>query len=345
MSERAPWIFGAASPDQTALLVADTGETLSFGDLNDRSARLANRLMADGLQTGDAVALLLENGPDLIVGIWAARRAGLLCIPLNWHLAPAEIEYILGDCVAKAIIASPRFTALVNGAAAVPARRYAAGTAEPGWLGLAEAIDEASPDRTAAEFGGGMMLYSSGTTGRPKGVVASGGQGRSLAELTSYEKLYRDFHEITAASVVLTAGPLYHAAPLNWAIGPQRLGATIIVFRQFDAAACLAALSDHDVSHVQMVPIHFVRLLKLPEQARQTVPSSALKRVVHAGAPCPVAVKAAMMDWWGPIIWEYYSGTEGFGMTAIDPHEWLAHPGSVGRPRYGGAIAIVGADG
>lgn len=341
----APWIFGDAPADHPALIVADTGETLTFGTLNDRSARLANLFAADGLVQGDPVALLLENGSDFIVAVWAARRAGLLCVPLNWHLAPDEIGYILGDCGAKAVVASPRFTKLVAGSGSPTLRCYLFGPEESGWRDIEAELARTRADRPQPELGGGMMLYSSGTTGRPKGIIASGGQGRSLAELTTYEKLYRDFHAVSPASTVLTAGPLYHAAPLNWAIGPQRLGATIVIFRHFDAAACLEALSRQGVTHCQMVPIHFVRLLKLPDDVRRRASIPTLTRVVHAGAPCPVAVKAAMMDWWGPVIWEYYSGSEGFGMTAIDPEEWLAHPGSVGRPRYGGPIEIVGPDG
>ena len=343
MSEGAPWIFGDARPNQPAAIVADTGAELSFGDLNNRSARLANCFVAQGLVAGDAIALLLENGTDFFVALWAARRAGLLCVPLNWHLAPPEISWILDDCHARAVIASRRFTGLVDTAARPGLLRYADADVV-GWQCLDMVIGQASATRPEIEIGGGMMLYSSGTTGRPKGIIASGGQGKSLDQLTTYEELYRDFHEVDAASIVLTAGPLYHAAPLNWAIGSQRLGATVYIFRQFDAALCLDVLEAHSVSHVQMVPIHFVRLLKLPKAVRQAARPAALKRVVHAGAPCPVVVKAQMLEWWGPFIWEYYSGSEGFGMTAISPQEWLAHPGSVGRPHYGGEIAIVGPD-
>jgi long-chain acyl-CoA synthetase len=182
------------------------------------------------------------------------------------------------------------------------------------------------------------------STGRPKGIVPLA-MDRSFHVLSANESLQRDFHQVGTDSVVLTVGPLYHTAPLNWAIGPQKLGATAIIFEKFDAKATLDAIAHYRVTHCQLVPIHFVRLLKLPKAERERVDTSSLVRVLHAAAPCPADVKEQMLEWWGPVIHEYYGASEGIGYCVVSPTEWMAHKGTVGRAVYGGPIRILDADG
>jgi long-chain acyl-CoA synthetase len=331
------------TPEKPAVILAGSGAALTFHELERRSLRLANLLRESGFAAGDRIGLLLENRLDFLVTTWAARRAGLLYIPINWHLTEGEAAYILENSDAVGLITSERHVKLARrcvGAAPLVRTIFAFGRGPEGVI----SIDDALPGQRVTEsddlIDGTAMYYSSGTTGRPKGIVPCSA-GKPFRELSAAEILLRDSHHVGPESVVLTPGPLYHAAPLSWAMCPQALGATTIIFENFDAPLLLDAIARHRVTHCQLVPTHFVRLLRLPEAQRNAADTSSLARVVHAAAPCPIEVKEQMLAWWGPIIHEYYGASEGLAYCEIGPEEWWTHKGSVGRVVYGGPIHIL----
>ena len=330
-----PSIHAGTMPDKPALIMAGTGETISYGELDARSNQGAQLFRALGLQAGDAVAVMLENHVRFLEIAWAAQRSGLYFVAVSCRLTAGEAVFIVRDSGARALITSAALAGLagqvatelgdlplfmLNGAA-LPFRSWEAETA-------------ALPATPIADQRAGTdMLYSSGTTGRPKGIrpalpeteVTAPNAMVSIAKLAGF----------SADSTYLSPAPLYHAAPLRWCMAAHRYGATVVVMEKFDAEGALAAIARHRVTHSQWVPTHFVRMLKLPEEARTRHDLSSLRVAIHAAAPCPVPVKQAMIDWWGPILLEYYAGTEGNGLTMIGAADWLAHPGSVGRAVLG----------
>jgi long-chain acyl-CoA synthetase len=322
--------------DQAAATAAD-GTGLTFAQLDDESRRLASLLEARGLQPGDTVAILLENIPRYLSAAWGALRAGLRIVPVNWHLSAAEAVYIAGDSGARALITSGTLAPLASEIAAsspVLATRLVIGGPAAGFEDFDAALAASSPQRPAEEPGGEVMFYSSGTTGRPKGIKRTlppapfGGEQMLDALLAGLYGFGRD-------TVYLCTGPLYHAAPLGWSLGAQGLGGQVVVMPRFDPEACLAMIEQFRVTHVQFVPTMFVRMLKLAPEIRARYDLSSLRGVVHAAAPCPVEVKRAIIGWLGPIVDEYYAASEGNCFFAIGSADWLAHPGSVGRPLLG----------
>jgi long-chain acyl-CoA synthetase len=322
--------------DQAAATAAD-GTGLTFAQLDDESRRLASLLEARGLRPGDTVAILLENIPRYLSAAWGALRAGLRIVPVNWHLSAAEAVYIAGDSGARALITSGTLAPLASEIAAsspVLATRLVIGGPAAGFEDFDAALAASSPERPAEEPGGQIMFYSSGTTGRPKGIKRTlppapfGGEQMLDALLAGLYGFGRD-------TVYLCTGPLYHAAPLGWSLGAQGLGGQVVVMPRFDPEACLAMIERFRVTHVQFVPTMFVRMLKLAPEIRARYDLSSLRGVVHAAAPCPVEVKHAIIDWLGPIVDEYYAASEGNCFFAIGSADWLAHPGSVGRAILG----------
>jgi long-chain acyl-CoA synthetase len=333
--------------DEPAVIMGCSGETVTYRVLDERSKRVAQLLHSAGLRPGDHIAILLENHPRYFEVVWGAQRSGLYVTPINWHLKAEEAGYIIDDCGATALVTS----ATLGGVAAVvepylskvTTRLMIDGIAD-GYASYEAEIAGFPAEPLEREVEGAVMYYSSGTTGRPKGIKPprqdepfGEGGGRLVM-------LLRDMYGIDSASTYLCPAPLYHAAPLGWTTTAQRLGATVVVMERFDALETLRAIERYRVTHAQFVPTHFVRMLKLDEQQRNTVDVSSLRTVVHAAAPCPVDVKRQMLDWWGPIIHEYYAGSEGNGFCAIDSHQWLAHPGSVGVPVVG-VVHILDDDG
>jgi fatty-acyl-CoA synthase len=284
---------------------------------------------------GDHIAILTENTRPYLEVAWAAQRSGLFYTAINTHLRAGEVQYILDDCGAVALVASESMAEVVAGLdlSRIDIRVSAVGDL-PGYARYDELLDSATADPLRDECEGREMLYSSGTTGRPKGVRKQL-PGTPLGDPTSApvqiaQGLYA--HGGASDVVYLSPAPLYHAAPLVSSMAIHRLGGTVVVMERFDPSQCLQLIERHGVTQGQFVPTMFVRMLRLPQEERERYDLSSLRYVVHAAAPCPVEVKRQMIDWWGPIIHEYYSGTEDIGNTYISPEEWLAHPGSVGRP-------------
>jgi long-chain acyl-CoA synthetase len=325
-----------AQPDRIAATGPD-GSTMTYAGLDDESRRLASLLSARGLVPGDAVAILLENTPHFLAAAWGAQRAGLYYVPVNWHLSAAEAAYIVADSAAKALISSPGLAGLARDVVArqpVMATKLAVGGPVDGFEDYAAVLAASTPDRPADEVNGACMFYSSGTTGRPKGIRRAPPPPR-FGDQQPLEALLGGLYGFTPDSVYLCPGPLYHAAPLGWSMGTQSLGGQVVIMERFDPETCLALIEQYQVTHVQFVPTMFVRMLKLPPEVRAKYDVSSLRMVVHAAAPCPPAVKRSMIDWLGPVVHEYYAASEGSCYFAIDSAQWLAHPGSVGQPVTG----------
>jgi long-chain acyl-CoA synthetase len=333
-----PGDHAMTQPDKLAVVMAGTGETITYRQLDEGSSRLANLFRARGIRPGDHIAILLDNHPKYLEVAWAAHRCGLYYTPINWHLGADEAGYIVEDCGAQALITTTRMTELLS---QLEPRLKSVSTrlVLDGELAGFESYDSAvaglPTEPSEPEVGGIAMFYSSGTTGRPKGIKPPLRGGPANAE-TMLEPLIRNFG-FGADTVYLCPAPLYHAAPLGWSLGVHRLGGTVVVMERFDAAFALELIERHHITEAQFVPTHFVRMLKLPVEERTAADLSSLRGAVHAAAPCPVDVKQQMIQWWGPIIYEYYAGSEGNGFCAIGPEEWLAHPGSVGRSLLGPA--------
>jgi fatty-acyl-CoA synthase len=336
----------AAQPDATAVIMGGSGETLTYREVDERSNQLAQLLYQRGLREGDHIAILMENHPRYLEVAWAAQRSGLYYTALNRHLRQQEIQYILDDCGATALICTVAMAGEIASLdmSQVPTRLVIDGELD-GFESYEEQTATQPVTRLEEETEGREMLYSSGTTGKPKGVQKAlprtppGDPTAAPVQIAS--NMVRS--GIGPGSVYLSPAPLYHSAPLVYCMSMLRLGATVLIMEHFDPLECLELIERYHVTHAQFVPTMFVRLLQLPEADRLRFDLSSLRLVLHAAAPCPVPVKQRMLEWWGPIIDEYYAGTEDIGATFISAQEWLAHPGSVGRPMS--PVHIVGPDG
>lgn len=330
-----PSHYARVTPDKPAVIMASTGETLSFDQLERASNRAAQLFRHLGLKKGDVVAAYLPNIPDYFAVAWGAQRSGLYFVAMSSRLTLDEAEYIARDSGAKVVVASG---ALAN-TASFPTRLsdihlFTIGEPLAGFASW-EKVVAAMPDTPIAdEVAGGEMLYSSGTTGRPKGIRPELPANGDITAMPMTTVVAKTRFGVDESSVYLCPAPLYHAAPLRWSMGVQHLGGTVVVMEKFDPELALKAIDRHKVTHSQWVPTHFIRILKLPDDVRAAYDVSSLKVAIHASAPCPVHVKQAMIEWFGPILVEYYAGTEGNGMTIIDSHEWLKKPGSVGKANF-----------
>lgn len=341
-----PCHHAKTQPDKPAYIMAGSGETVSFAQLEARSNQIAHALREAGCQPGDTFAIFAENSPRYFEIAWAGQRSGLYYVCISSRLTAPEVEYILRDSGAKLLIASASL-----GAHAGPAAE-AAGVREcwsiDGEIAGFQRVEELrtrypeTPIRD--EMAGTDMLYSSGTTGRPKGIRPPLEPGQPIDGDNVLMQIAGAVCGASADSVYLSPAPLYHAAPLRWCMSMTRFGATLVVMEKFDPEGYLAALEKYRATISQLVPTMFVRMLKLPEEVRAKYDVSSLQCAIHAAAPCPVPVKQQMIEWWGPVIEEYYAGSEGNGMTWINSPDWLAHPGSVGRAIFG-EIHICGEDG
>jgi long-chain acyl-CoA synthetase len=325
----------ALEQDKPACIDADSGETLSFRDLDSRANQGARLLRSLGLRPGDVLALLVHNCFEVFEIAWAAQRIGLYLTSISSKLSATDVRYILEDSGAKVLISSPScFTLAAEAARNLPLQAFLTHAATGAFGNWSHARNAFSCESIANPVAGADMLYSSGTTGRPKGVKPPMPDAPADA-VTPLMRMGQTLYGMGSDSVYLSTSPLYHAAPLRWAMTIHRLGGTVVFNERFDAQATLLLLRKYNITHATFVPTHFIRLLKLPAETRAASDHSSLRAVIHAAAPCPVPVKRAMIDWWGPIIHEYYSGTETCGITALSADEWLKKPGSVGRAVLG----------
>ena len=324
-----PSVHARTQPDKPAIVMAGSGETLTFAQLDARSNQAARFFRSKGLAIGDTIAICMDNRIDYFPVIWGAQRSGLICVSISTRLTAPEMDYILNDSGARLLVASTYVGGELDRLTA-PVERYIVGGAKPGWADWNAALDAMPTQAIADERAGTDMLYSSGTTGRPKGVRLPLPEDGDIAAEDRLGAIAQGAFGFSGDSVYLSPAPLYHAAPLRWTMAVTRLGATAVVLEKFDAEMALAAIETHKITDSQWVPTHFVRMLKLPPEVRARYDVSSLKCAVHAAAPCPVPVKRAMIEWWGPVLREYYAGTEGNGFTFIDSETWLKKPGSVG---------------
>ncbi len=332
-----PGHWAQTTPERPAVIMSGSGETVTYAQLDERSNRLAQLLHGAGLRAGDHIALFMENNPRFHEVIWAGLRSGLVITTVNRYLTAEEAGYIVDDCDARALITSAKLAAAAAGLPALAPRcgiRLMAGGTIGGYDAYEVAAASASPAPLAEEPLGEFMLYSSGTTGRPKGIrrPSSGG---SVHDGMPFAALLGGLFRMSSETVYLSPAPLYHSAPLGFTTAVQALGGTTVVMEHFDPAEALAAIGRYRVNTSQWVPTMFSRMLKLPEEERTRHDFSSHRMAIHAAAPCPRTVKEAMLNWWGPIVYEYYGGTELNGLTYCGPEDWLAHRGSVGQPVFG----------
>ncbi len=342
-----PGLYAERTPDRPAYIMAQTGRRISYAELEASSNQGAHLFRALGLRTGDPIAICLENNPAFLQICWAAFRSGLYFTAISYRLQPEEIEYIVNDCGAKVLITSHLLTETFNGfkdKLQHHPRCFMVDGVVAGATSWEAAIADMPTSRITDEAYGQSLLYSSGTTGRPKGVRKPLPEGVFGGE-SAVAAVARQRYAYDEQTVYLSPAPLYHAAPLGFNMNILRYGGTSIVMEHYDAEHALALIEQYRITHSQWVPTMFVRMLKLPLEVRRGYDLSSMQYAVHAAAPCPVAVKEQMIEWWGPIIYEYYAGTEGNGSTAIDSEEWLRHKGSVGRPAGNCQVHILDEEG
>ncbi|MEE8043218.1 MAG: AMP-binding protein, partial [Pseudomonadales bacterium] len=340
-----PGVYGVETPDRVAAINSGSGEVLTYGRLNEHSNQLAQFLHAKGLRRGDHIAIFMDNNLKFYEVGWAAMRSGLYITTINRYLTAEEAGYIVTDSGSKALITTDvlRDVAgeLLDHMPNCPIRLMAEGTIH-GYESYETTLDAMPTENLEEEPQGAMMLYSSGTTGRPKGIK------RPLPDVSVRDVPLpppgQNAYGFDRDSVYLSPAPLYHSAPFGFSMGILKGGGTVIVMPKFDARDSLRCIDQYRITHSQWVPTMFVRMLKLDPEDREGWDLSSHKVAIHAAAPCPVEVKRQMIEWWGPIIFEYYAGTESNGSTAIDSEDWLAHPGSVGKAR-GSVIHICDDEG
>lgn len=333
-------------PHKPAIIMGDSGEMVTYRQLDQRSNQIAQLLRERGLKKGDHLALMLENRREFLEICWGAQRAGVTYTAISSHLLEDETAYILENCNAKLFIASRLVQDVALGAvgkAKALTHCLMLDAIAPGFESFEVAVDQL-PDTAIADQANGMaMLYSSGTTGQPKGVFIAPQSDAFDAPHPIASSLGAAFG-FGPETVYLSPAPLYHAAPLHYNMMNLSLGGTSVIMEKFDAERALALIEEHRVTHSQWVPIMFVRMLKLPIETQKKYDLGSMQFAIHAAAPCPVEIKEQMIAWWGEVIVEYYAGSESVGATLIDSPQWLAHKGSVGRAILG-EIHILGEDG
>ena len=341
-----PGAHAETTPDKPAVVMGGSGQVITYRELDDEANRLARVLREAGLQPGDHVAFCLENHPRFLTVMWGAHYAGLYYTAMSSRLTTEEMAYIIEDCGAQAFLTSAykkdQAAELADQMPAVRLRLMLDGVID-GYEPYEEVVGSSSPEPIPDRVEGQDMLYSSGTTGRPKGVKLPL-PDLPLGAADSVTVLGQMLFGSTPDTVYLSPAPLYHAAPMRFCRGVLRVGGTVIVMEHFDPQEMLRLIEQHRVTFTQVVPTMFIRLLKLPEEVRSGYDVSSLDAVVHAAAPCPVEVKRQMIEWWGPVIHEYYAGTEGNGFVYCNSQDWLAHPGTVGKALVG-TLHILGEDG
>jgi long-chain acyl-CoA synthetase len=334
---RFPDEYAARSPTRAAYVMAGSGEVVTYAALAERSRRGARLMRELGVGAGDHLAMLMENHPRLLEVAWAAQRAGIRYTPMPFLAPLTECAYFLADCGARLLVTSaacrevaeaardevdPAMPILLVDESSAPSEDYLArARAHP-----AEPLDD---EEEGADF-----LYSGGTTGRPKGIVLDRPHA-PIGTPPGFAELLSEVFGFDEDTVLCAPAPLYHSAPLRFAMTVHRVGGTAVIVERFDAARLLETIERHRVTHLKLVPTMFQRLLALPDEVRERADVTSLRVVVHAAAPCPPSVKRAMIDWLGPIVHEFYSCTENYLFTHVTSQEWLQRPGTVGRPLSG----------
>ncbi|WP_183093161.1 acyl-CoA synthetase [Nocardioides stalactiti] len=331
-----PGVHAAQTPDKPAVVMAGSGRVLTYGQLDDNSAALASALHGLGLRKGDVVALLADNAAECFEVYWACMRSGLYITPVNRNLTADEVAYIVNDSEAKVLVVSAALRELAEKVRpeVEVAGAYSFGGEVAGYDSYEDLLAGAGP-RLSDQPRGSDMMYSSGTTGRPKGVRQAMIPIQVDQPGDPITGLLGGVFKCGPDDVYLQPAPVYHAAPLKWSGSIQALGGTVVMMEKYDAEQALALIAEHKVTVAQFVPTMFVRMLQLPEEVRAKYDVSSLRLAVHAAAPCPPEVKQAMIDWWGPVVFEYYGSTEQNGITFISSPEWLQKRGSVGKAMIG----------
>jgi long-chain acyl-CoA synthetase len=333
-----PSIHARTQPNKIAYQMAGTGKAITYRELDELSNQGAQLFRSLGLKAGDHVAFLMENRLAFMEICWAAQRAGLYYTAISRYLAADEIAYIVSDCGAKIFITTPKCAdkvqGLIKGEKGEPLF-FMVDEPEPGFRSWDKETGAQPVTPIADQVAGYDMLYSSGTTGRPKGIKRESENNPIELPNALLKILCADMCGMSSESVYLSPAPLYHAAPLRFNMMAIILGGTSIIMESFDAEEFLKLIDKHKVTQSQLVPTMFVRMLKLPVEVRNRYSVASLKGAIHAAAPCPVDVKARMIEWWGPILIEYYAGSEGNGVTVSNSQQWLTHRGTVGRAVVG----------
>jgi long-chain acyl-CoA synthetase len=326
------------TPDKPAYIMAGSGETVTYQQLNERSCQTSQLFRSLGLHTGDHIALLMENNARFLEICKAAGRSGLFYTAISSRLTVREAAYIVNDCGATLFISSIALkdvaTELLEHMPKIEHRLMVNGTFD-GYRSY-EAMRDSMPKTPIADEATGVdMLYSSGTTGKPKGVKIPLPDLAVDEESSALVMLTKGLYGFGKDMIYLSPAPLYHAAPLRYNLATLLFGGTSVVMEDFNAEQALQLIEKYKITHSQWVPTMFVKMLKLPDYVRSQYNISSLQVAIHAAAPCPVEIKEQMLSWWGPVIFEYYAGSEGNGFCAINSEEWLAHRGSVGRAMVG----------
>jgi long-chain acyl-CoA synthetase len=340
-----PSITAETYPHKPAIIMGESGEMVTYRQLDERSNQGAQLFRSLGLKSGDHIGMMLENNRQFLEIVWSAQRCGLVFTPISTHLKRSEAAYILQNCGAKLFIGSLELATVAEqllGEATGVEHYLMVGGIKPGFDSWEEATDLQPNTPIADQCNGVPMLYSSGTTGQPKGVFVSD-YPKDVNSPTFAAGLGAVFG-FGEETVYLSPAPLYHAAPLHYSMMTTYHGGTIVVMEKFEPELALKLIEEHRVTHSQWVPIMFNRMLKLPQAVRDAYDMSSMQVAIHAAAPCPVEVKEKMIAWWGEIIVEYYAASEGVGFTLIDSANWLTHKGSVG-PALLGELHILDDDG
>lgn len=332
-----PFVTAESAPNRIATLMSDTGESMTYGELARRASVIAGLLRARGFKKGDHIALMLSNSLDFHPICWGAWLAGLYFTPISTHLKAQEVAYIISDSGSRCVFVDPSYLSVMKEAREMSPQVtnwVISGEGQDGFECLLEAEQSADSFESNSQTEvGSDMLYSSGTTGRPKGILPALGKLRD--DVDPLSGLLAKLYGFSDETVYLSPAPLYHGSPLKFTMAIHRMGGTNVIIRKFDAEHALASIEKYRVTHSQWVPTMMHRMYRLPDDAKSRYDLSSHQVAVHAAAPCPPELKHEIIRWWGPVVHEFYAGSEACGFTAINTEEWLSHPGSVGRAVLG----------